>query len=49
MKKLSIAFAAAAVTALTFAPQAAEAGTLEEVKARGILNCIVNTGLPGFS
>ena len=49
MKKLSIALAACAVTALTLAPQAAKAGTLEDVKARGVLNCIVNTGLPGFS
>ena len=49
MKKLSIALAACAVTALTLTPQAAKAGTLEDVKARGVLNCIVNTGLPGFS
>ncbi|RME97075.1 MAG: amino acid ABC transporter substrate-binding protein, partial [Alphaproteobacteria bacterium] len=28
---------------------AASAGTLDEVKARGELICIVNTGLPGFS
>ena len=49
MKKLSIALAACAVTALTLTPQAAKAGTLEDVKARGVLNYIVNTGLPGFS
>ena len=49
MKKLSIALAACAVTALTLTPQAAKAGTLEDVKARGVLNCIVNTSLPGFS
>jgi len=49
MKKTAIALAAVAVTALTFAPQAVKAGTLEDVKARGVLNCIVNTGLPGFS
>ena len=49
MKKLSIALAACAVTALTLTPHAAKAGTLEDVKARGVLNCIVNTGLPGFS
>ena len=49
MKKTAIALAACAVTALTFAPQTAKAGTLEDVKARGVLNCIVNTGLPGFS
>ncbi len=49
MKKTAITLAACAVTVLTFAPQAAKAGTLEDVKARGMLNCIVNTGLPGFS
>ncbi|MBC8338732.1 MAG: amino acid ABC transporter substrate-binding protein [Alphaproteobacteria bacterium] len=49
MKKLSYALAAVAVAALTFSSQAAKAGTLEDVKARGVLNCIVNTGLPGFS
>ena len=46
MKKLAIALAAAA---LSFGPQAAKAGTLGDVKARGVLNCIVSTGLPGFS
>ncbi|MEK9671673.1 MAG: amino acid ABC transporter substrate-binding protein [Rhodospirillaceae bacterium] len=40
-----IAAAAAAVTIAT----GAQAGTLDDVKARGILHCIVNTGLPGFS
>ena len=49
MKKLSFALAAVAVTAMTFSPQAAKAGTLDDVKARGVLNCIVSTGLPGFS
>ncbi|MCH8237811.1 MAG: amino acid ABC transporter substrate-binding protein, partial [Proteobacteria bacterium] len=49
MKKTPLALAAIAVAALTFGPQAAKAGTLEDVKARGVLNCIVNTGLPGFS
>jgi len=48
MKKTAFAFAAIAA-ALTFGPQGAKAGTLEDVKARGVLNCIVNTGLPGFS
>ena len=46
MKKLAIALAAAA---LSFGPQTAKAGTLGDVKARGVLNCIVSTGLPGFS
>ncbi|HEX9701443.1 MAG TPA: amino acid ABC transporter substrate-binding protein [Rhodospirillales bacterium] len=40
---------AVAAAALTIAPLAAQAGTLDDVKARGVLNCIVNTGLPGFS
>jgi general L-amino acid transport system substrate-binding protein len=40
---------AVAAAALTVAPLAAQAGTLDDVKARGVLNCIVNTGLPGFS
>ncbi len=28
---------------------AAQAGTLQDVKARGILNCVVNVGIPGFA
>ncbi len=32
-----------------FGVTAASAGTLDDVKARGELICIVNTGLPGFS
>ena len=27
----------------------AQAGTLEDVQARGTLNCIVSTGVPGFA
>ena len=46
MKKSAIALVAAA---LSFGPQAAKAGTLGDVKSRGVLNCIVSTGLPGFS
>jgi general L-amino acid transport system substrate-binding protein len=49
MKKLSLVVAALAVGALSFSPQTTEAGTLDDVKKRGMLNCIVNTGLPGFS
>ncbi|MDA0304774.1 MAG: amino acid ABC transporter substrate-binding protein [Proteobacteria bacterium] len=49
MKKSVFALAAAAATALTLGAGTAQAGTLEDVKARGVLNCIVNTGLPGFS
>jgi general L-amino acid transport system substrate-binding protein len=33
---------------LSFAAAGAAAGTLDEVKARGSLNCIVNAGLAGF-
>ncbi len=49
MNKIPIALAAVAAAALTLGAPAAKAGTLEDVKARGVLNCIVNTGLPGFS
>ena len=48
MKKTVMTLAAVAA-ALTLGAQAATAGTLEDVKSRGVLNCIVNTGLPGFS
>ncbi len=46
MKKSTIALIA---VALSLGPQAAIAGTLGDVKARGVLNCVVSTGLPGFS
>jgi general L-amino acid transport system substrate-binding protein len=46
MKK-SILFGALTVTALTAG--AAAAGTLDDVKARGKLNCGVSTGLVGFA
>jgi|TARA_Y100000294_G_scaffold164766_1_gene171751 general L-amino acid transport system substrate-binding protein len=49
MKKTAIALAAVAAAALTLGAPAAKAGTLDDVKKRGVLNCIVNTGLPGFS
>ena len=45
----TVLMVAVAAAALTIAPLAAQAGTLDDVKARGVLNCIVNTGLPGFS
>ncbi|MGH2339910.1 amino acid ABC transporter substrate-binding protein [Segnochrobactraceae bacterium EtOH-i3] len=35
--------------ALGFAATAAGAGTLEDVKAKGFVQCGVNTGLPGFA
>ena len=41
-------FAAAAIAAVSIA-SGAQAATLDDVKARGTLHCIVNTGLPGFS
>ncbi|HJO74337.1 MAG: amino acid ABC transporter substrate-binding protein [Rhodospirillales bacterium] len=49
MKNTAIALAAIAAAALTPGPPAAKAGTLDDVKARGVLNCIVSTGLAGFS
>ncbi|MFP8965358.1 amino acid ABC transporter substrate-binding protein [Pokkaliibacter sp. CJK22405] len=47
MKKIGSVAAAAAV-ALTFSVQS-HAGTLDNVKANGVVNCGVSTGLPGFS
>ena len=41
-------FAAAGVVGMV-AANSASAGTLEDVRARGHLNCIVNTGLTGFA
>lgn len=48
MKKITCALAA---TALTFAiiVGSTQASTLEEVQKRGVLNCGVSTGLPGFA
>ena len=48
MKKTAIALAVI-TAALTFGPQAATAGTLEDVKARGVLRCVVSTGIAGFA
>ena len=45
-KRASFVAAAVAVAGIASGAQAA---TLDDVKARGILHCIVNTGLPGFS
>jgi general L-amino acid transport system substrate-binding protein len=39
----------AAVAAAGLAASVAQAGTLDDVKARGVLNCGVNTGLAGFA
>ncbi len=40
---------AAVLAALSFTTMTAQAGTLEDVQARGELNCIVTTGLAGFA
>ena len=48
MRLLHTILGTAAIGAFAFSA-AATAGTLEDVKVRGVLNCIVNTGLPGFS
>lgn len=48
MKTLRLV-AVVATVAVALGPVGAGAGTLEDVKARGALNCVVNTGLAGFS
>ena len=48
MKKTTIALAVI-VAALTIGPQVATAGTLDDVKSRGVLRCVVSTGVPGFA
>ncbi|TCS64101.1 amino acid ABC transporter substrate-binding protein [Varunaivibrio sulfuroxidans] len=48
MKTTIRVLTAAAVAAVAFA-SVASAATLDDVKARGVLSCGVNTGLPGFS
>ncbi len=48
MKTLKI-MAVATTMAVALGPVVAGAGTLDDVKARGVLNCVVNTGLAGFS
>jgi len=47
MKHVALVGALAALKLLSLAA-AAHAGTLDDVKARGTLNCIVNAGLAGF-
>jgi general L-amino acid transport system substrate-binding protein len=46
MKKLSLIVAGVAALAAT---SAAQAGTLEDVRAKGFIQCGVSQGLPGFS
>jgi len=48
MKPLNVLTTAVALAALTVAG-VASAGTLEDVKARGVLRCIVSPGLAGFA
>ena len=45
MYVLTAALVAAGVTVAG----AASAGTLEDVKARGVLRCVVSTGIAGFA
>lgn len=40
---------AAAVAAFTATAMNAQAGTLDDVKAAGVLNCVVSTGVTGFA
>jgi general L-amino acid transport system substrate-binding protein len=48
MKKITLALAATAMT-LAVTVGTVQASTKEEVQKRGVLNCGVSTGLPGFS
>ena len=49
MRTLATIAAALAVAASFALAAPASAGTLEDVKARGSLKCIINTGLIGFA
>ena len=48
MRTLNVLTAALVVASFTVAA-AASAGTLEDVKARGVLRCVVSTGIAGFA
>ena len=48
MSPMKLLGAAVAVAALTVAG-AASAGTLDDVKSRGVLRCVVSTGIAGFA
>ena len=48
MRPIKMLGAAVAVAALTVAG-AASAGTLDDVKSRGVLRCVVSTGIAGFA
>lgn len=49
MQKLLITLALAATATFGLGAVAAHAGTLDDVKAKGFVQCGVNTGLPGFA
>jgi general L-amino acid transport system substrate-binding protein len=48
MQKLLVTLALAATATFGLGAIAAQAGTLDDVKAKGFLQCGVNAGLPGF-
>ena len=48
MQKLLVTLAFAAAATFGLGAAAAQAGTLDDVKAKGFIQCGVNTGLPGF-
>lgn len=48
MHKLLVSLALAATATVGLGAVAAQAGTLDDVKAKGFVQCGVNTGLPGF-
>lgn len=48
MQKLLVSLALAAAATIGLGAAAAHAGTLDDVKAKGFVQCGVNTGLPGF-
>ena len=48
MKPIHVFAATAAIVAVAFG-DTATAATLDDVKARGVLRCVVSTGVPGFA
>jgi general L-amino acid transport system substrate-binding protein len=48
MQKLLVSLALAATATFGLGAATAQAGTLDDVKAKGFVQCGVNTGLPGF-
>jgi len=48
MQKLLVSLALAATATFGLGAVAAHAGTLDDVKSKGVVQCGVNTGLPGF-